>query len=85
MSSGWPETTPITGGLDIDTINGGAGDDTIIWNANATGPTDGRDMVNGGTEGGLGDTFVINGNASPRPTASTPGSWEPLPASTAPA
>ncbi len=47
-----------------DTINGDAGDDTIIWNANAAAPTDGRDVVNGGTEGTAGDTFVINGNAS---------------------
>ncbi|XUJ32971.1 calcium-binding protein [Bradyrhizobium japonicum] len=28
------------------------------------GPTDGRDIVNGGTEGTAGDTFVINGNTS---------------------
>ncbi|MBT1515796.1 hypothetical protein KIP88_35580 [Bradyrhizobium sp. SRL28] len=48
----------------VDTINGDAGDDTIIWNANTSAPTDGRDVVNGGTEGGAGDTFVINGNAS---------------------
>ena len=27
-------------------------------------PTDGRDIVNGGTEGAAGDTFVINGNAA---------------------
>ena len=27
--------------------------------------------VNGGTEGGLGDTFVINGNAAAKPTTST--------------
>ncbi|MDB5539512.1 MAG: hypothetical protein JWQ89_1239 [Devosia sp.] len=47
-----------------DTVNGGAGDDTIIWNANAAAPTDGRDIVNGGTEGNAGDTFVINGNTS---------------------
>ncbi len=47
-----------------DTISGAAGDDTIIWNANASGPTDGRDVVDGGTEGGPGDTFVVNGNAS---------------------
>ena len=47
-----------------DTVNGDAGDDTIIWNANAAAPTDGRDIVNGGTEGAAGDTFVINGNAS---------------------
>ncbi|WP_283207320.1 beta strand repeat-containing protein, partial [Methylobacterium soli] len=48
----------------VDTINGDNGDDTIIWNANASGATDGRDVVNGGTEGTAGDTFVINGNAS---------------------
>ncbi|MBR0692683.1 peroxidase family protein [Bradyrhizobium lablabi] len=48
----------------VDTVNGGGGDDTIIWNANAAAPTDGRDIVNGGTEGVAGDTFVINGNAS---------------------
>ena len=48
----------------VDTVNGGAGDDTIIWNANVAAPTDGRDIVDGGTEGAPGDTFVINGNAS---------------------
>ncbi len=48
----------------VDTINGGAGDDTIIWNANDTGSTDGLDIVDGGTEGTAGDTFVINGNAA---------------------
>ena len=48
----------------MDTVNGDAGDDTIIWNANAAAPTDGRDIVNGGTEGAVGDTFVITGNAT---------------------
>lgn len=48
----------------VDTINGDAGDDTIVWNANAAAPTDGKDMVNGGTEGAAGDTFSIVGNAS---------------------
>ena len=48
----------------VDTINGDAGDDTIIWNANPSGPTDGRDVIDGGTEGAAGDTFVVNGNAS---------------------
>ena len=48
----------------VDAVNGGAGDDTIIWNANVAAPTDGRDVVDGGTEGAPGDTFVINGNAS---------------------
>ena len=47
-----------------DTVNGDAGDDTINWNANAAAPTDGRDIVNGGTEGAVGDTFVITGNAT---------------------
>ena len=57
-----------TGGPGADILNGDAGDDTFIWNANTRGaaPTDGRDIVNGGTEGGLGDTFVINGNAQQR-------------------
>ncbi|WP_051960051.1 peroxidase family protein [Devosia riboflavina] len=47
--------------LGADTVNGDAGDDTIVWNANAANPTDGRQVVNGGTEGAAGDTFVING------------------------
>ena len=46
-----------------DTVDGAAGDDTIVWNSNAADPTDGRDVVNGGTEGTAGDTFVINGRA----------------------
>ena len=53
----------IVGGLGNDTLNGDDGDDTFIWNANA-GTTDGRDVINGGTEGAAGDIFVINGNAS---------------------
>jgi Ca2+-binding RTX toxin-like protein len=53
-----------TGGPGADILNGDAGDDTFIWNANPGATTDGRDIVNGGTEGGLGDTFVVNGNAS---------------------
>ncbi|TCR68507.1 peroxidase family protein [Bosea sp. BK604] len=57
-------TINATGSFGADTVNGDAGDDTIIWNANAAAPTDGRDIVNGGTEGAVGDTFVINGNAS---------------------
>ena len=55
--------TAPTNNTGVDTINGDAGDDTIIWNANASGLTDGRDVVNGGIEGAAGDTFVINGNA----------------------
>ncbi|MFP3543913.1 peroxidase family protein [Rhizobium sp. SIMBA_035] len=57
-------TINATGNFGVDTINGDAGDDTVIWNANASGATDGRDIVNGGTEGAAGDTFVINGNAA---------------------
>lgn len=57
-------TINATGSFGIDTINGDAGDDTVIWNASTAAPTDGRDLVNGGTEGAVGDTFVINGNAS---------------------
>jgi len=53
-----------SGNLGVDTINGDAGDDTIVWNANAAAPTDGRDVVDGGTEGLVGDTFVVNGNAA---------------------
>jgi len=53
-----------TGNFGVDTVNGDAGDDTVIWNANAAAPTDGRDVVDGGLEGAAGDTFVINGNAS---------------------
>jgi Ca2+-binding RTX toxin-like protein len=48
----------------VDIVNGDGGDDTIVWHANETGSTDGRDLVDGGTEGVAGDTFVVNGNAS---------------------
>ena len=48
----------LIGGAGADTINGGAGDDTIVWNTG-----DGRDIVDGGTEDTIGDTFVINGSA----------------------
>lgn len=47
----------IEGGLGLDLIAGGEGDDTIIWTAG-----DGRDTIDGGTEGAAGDTFVINGS-----------------------
>ena len=52
-----------SGNLGVDTVNGGTGDDTIVWNA-SVGATDGKDIVDGGTEGAVGDTFVVNGNAS---------------------
>ena len=51
----------ISGGLGDDVIVAGTGNDTITWNANATGDTDGFDMVNG--EFGGTDTFVLNGRA----------------------
>ena len=70
----------IIGLLGTDTLNGNAGDDTFIWNANATGATDGRDIVNGGTEGIGGDTFVVNGNAGAETyTIFTRQAWDDLP------
>ncbi len=50
------------GGTGNDIVFAGAGDDTIVWNANNNGPTDGRDIVDGGVEGAAGDTFLVNGN-----------------------
>ena len=48
-----------------DTVNAGASDDVIVWNASGNGflglTGDGRDVVNGGTESVIGDTFIING------------------------
>ncbi|MBW4975574.1 hypothetical protein KZZ08_18230 [Roseovarius mucosus] len=48
-----------------DTVNAGASDDVIVWNASGNGflglGADGRDVVNGGTESLIGDTFVVNG------------------------
>ncbi|SEI17413.1 Ca2+-binding protein, RTX toxin-related [Rhizobium tibeticum] len=59
----------VNGGTGNDTLNGDAGDDTLNWNANnaaanSLANSDGRDIVNGGTEGGAGDTFVITGNGA---------------------
>ena len=50
----------IVGARGNDVILAGAGDDTIRWSASLF-TTDGRDIVDGGTEGTLGDTFVVNG------------------------
>ncbi|MDX3927017.1 MAG: peroxidase family protein [Shinella sp.] len=70
----------ITGGTGNDAINGGSGDDIIIWNANSVGPTDGRDEINGGTEGLAGDTFIINGNGSSETyRIYTRAAWDALP------
>ena len=46
-------------GAGNDTIIGGAGDDITVWSVG-----DGRDIVNGGSENTLGDTFWAFGNAS---------------------
>jgi Ca2+-binding RTX toxin-like protein len=68
------------GGPGADILNGDAGDDTFIWNANASGDTDGRDVINGGLEGAAGDTFVINGNASSEVyRVYTRAAWDSLP------
>ncbi|WP_132257159.1 beta strand repeat-containing protein, partial [Methylobacterium segetis] len=53
----------LTGGTGNDIVNGGDGDDVITWSASFLGLTpDGRDVVNGGTEGAGGDRFVVNGS-----------------------
>ena len=68
-----------TGGPGADILNGDAGDDTFIWNANPADPTDGRDIINGGTEGGLGDTFVLNGRAGAETyTIYTRAAWDAI-------
>jgi Ca2+-binding RTX toxin-like protein len=76
----------VVGGTGNDTVNGDAGDDTFVWNANNATATslvnsDGRDIVNGGTEGAAGDTFVINGNAAVAETyrVYTRAAWDALP------
>jgi Ca2+-binding RTX toxin-like protein len=51
-------------GTGNDIVFAGGGDDTIVWNANGGGGTDGRDFVDGGTNGATGDTFQVNGNNS---------------------
>lgn len=58
----------VNGGTGNDVVNGDAGDDTFNWNANNAAAnslinSDGRDVVNGGAEGGAGDTFAITGNS----------------------
>lgn len=53
---GFAGNDTIIGGAGNDAIHAGAGDDIIAW---AVG--DGRDVVNGGTEGSVGDTFSITG------------------------
>ncbi|MBS0478075.1 MAG: hypothetical protein JSR79_02105, partial [Proteobacteria bacterium] len=50
--------TQVKGGGGNDIILANAGDDTIVWNANASGATDGRDIIDGGADN---DTFQLNG------------------------
>ncbi|WP_201865004.1 Ig-like domain-containing protein [Microvirga soli] len=50
----------ITAGIGDDIVQGGTGNDTIIWNA--SGGTDGFDIVDGGA--GAIDTFVLNGGSA---------------------
>jgi hypothetical protein len=47
----------LVGGTGNDFLNGGADDDTVSWSVN-----DGSDIVDGGSNGTTGDTFIINGN-----------------------
>lgn len=49
----------ISAGVGDDIVQAGTGNDTIIWNANDSVPTDGFDVVDGGTSAA--DTFVLNG------------------------
>jgi Ca2+-binding RTX toxin-like protein len=60
-----------SGGTGDDIIFAGAGNDTIVWNANNGGnntATDGRDFVDGGA--GTIDTFVVNGRSNSAETFS---------------
>lgn len=62
------QNSTLIGGRGNDIVYAGGGDDTITWSASSflgfdTG-TDGRDVIDGGTETGVGDTFQINGAAS---------------------
>jgi Ca2+-binding RTX toxin-like protein len=55
----------ITAGLGNDVVFAGAGNDIINWRTNAAASqTDGRDFVDGGSDGtATGDTFVVTGRA----------------------
>lgn len=51
-----------TGGLGNNTLNGGAGDDTLVYSVSTLGiVTSGRDTFDGGTNTAIGDRFVLNG------------------------
>ncbi|HZH50954.1 MAG TPA: peroxidase family protein, partial [Microvirga sp.] len=57
----------LNGGDGNDQLNGGAGNDSIVGGAGSDtiiqGATDGRDMVDGGTNAGTTDTYRLNGTA----------------------
>jgi Ca2+-binding RTX toxin-like protein len=55
----------ITGSPDDDILNGGAGNDVMVWN-----PGDGSDVMNGGAGGG--DDAELNGGNNPENFAATP-------------
>ena len=57
--NGGADRDVLAGGAGNDTVNGGGDDDTIVWNAG-----DGRDVINGGANGGAGDTLEINGDVA---------------------
>lgn len=54
--NGQEDDDTLQGDAGDDTVNGGAGNDLIIWNVG-----DGRDKINGGGNGEIGDTLEING------------------------
>ncbi|WP_439527042.1 peroxidase family protein [Roseovarius mucosus] len=57
-----------------DSVNAGASDDVIIWNAG-----DGRDIIDGGTETVIGDTFIVNGtNGAEIFSIYTTAAWQAL-------
>ncbi|MHA6689753.1 peroxidase family protein [Devosia sp. A449] len=53
----------LDGGTGDDIVNGGTGDDTIYWTA-PEGGSGGWDVIDGGSEGIAGDTFVITGSSA---------------------
>ena len=61
INAGEPGDSSISGGTGNDIIAAGTGNDNITWNANASGDTDGFDIIDG-QAGGI-DTFALNGRA----------------------
>ncbi len=66
LGDGNASTINANGGNDVidagggdDIINAGSGDDIVVWNAG-----DGSDLVDGGTNGQVGDRFFLNGDSS---------------------